>query len=66
MSHARFLRLPEVQERISLSKAQIYNLISIGEFPQQIKLGDRASAWLESEVDQWIDERIRVSREGEL
>lgn len=66
MSHARFLRLPEVLERISLSKAQIYNLISLGEFPPQIKLGDRASAWLESEVDQWIDERIRVSREGEL
>ena len=66
MSHARFLRLPEVLERISLSRAQIYNLISLGEFPPQIKLGDRASAWLESEIDLWIEERIRVSREGEL
>lgn len=62
----RLLRLPEVINLIGLSKAQIYNLISLGEFPQQIKLGDRASAWLESEVADWIDERIRVSREGDI
>ena len=66
MTNSRFLRLPEVLKRISLSKAQIYNLISLGEFPQQIKLGDRASAWVESEINQWIDDRIRFSREGEL
>lgn len=62
----RLLRLPEVINLIGLSKAQIYNLISLGEFPPQIKLGARAAAWIESEVDQWIEERIRFSREGEL
>jgi len=62
MTNTRFLRLPEVLERISLSKAQIYHLISINEFPGQVKLGDRASAWLESEINQWIEERIRLSR----
>ena len=66
MTSTRFLRLPEVIERISLSKAQIYHLISINEFPAQVKLGARASAWLESEVSEWIDYRIRFSREGEL
>jgi prophage regulatory protein len=66
MTHTRFLRLPEVLKRIALSKSQLYNLISIGEFPAQVKLGARASAWLESEITEWIDDRIRFSREGEL
>jgi prophage regulatory protein len=66
MSHARFLRLPEVLERIPLSKSQLYLLISINEFPSPVKLGARDAAWIESEVTDWIEERIRFSREGEL
>ena len=61
-SQIRFLRLPEVQERVSLSKEQIYHLIAIGAFPKQIKLGYRACAWLEDEIASWQEERIRDSR----
>lgn len=54
----RLLRLPDVINKTGFKKSWIYQLISEGKFPKQIKLGDRSVAWLESEVDEWIDERL--------
>lgn len=57
-----FLRLPAVQARTGLSRSGIYQLVRRGEFPLPIKLGRRASAWLESEVSAWIEARIEMAR----
>lgn len=59
----RFLRFPELQDRVGLCRSQIYNLIAQDRFPPPIKLGARASAWSEIEVSLWIDERIAESRQ---
>lgn len=37
-------------------------MVKDGQFPGQIKLGPRASGWLESEIDNWIDQKVAVSR----
>ncbi|HDG1730861.1 TPA: AlpA family phage regulatory protein, partial [Vibrio cholerae] len=29
-----------------------------GEFPQSVSLGERAIAWVESEVDVWMEKRL--------
>ncbi|EME3968326.1 AlpA family transcriptional regulator [Vibrio fluvialis] len=47
----RFLKLKEVMEKTALSRSAIYRKMSDGEFPQSVSLGDRAVAWVESEVD---------------
>ena len=52
------LRLPEVKKQTGLSRSAIYALIATGDFPKQVKLSSRASAWVESEITQWIDDRI--------
>lgn len=52
------LRLPEVKKQTGLSRSGIYQLIALGTFPKQIKLGVRSSGWVESEIQQWIDDRI--------
>jgi prophage regulatory protein len=52
------LRLPEVKRRVSLSRSEIYRRIAAGDFPQPVKLGERASAWPESEVSAWCQARI--------
>lgn len=52
------IRLPEVQRRTGYSKAWIYRLISQNRFPLAIKIGSRAIAFVESEVDEWISQRI--------
>jgi prophage regulatory protein len=60
----RLLRLPVVKERTGLCKTQIYELMKVGGFPQKIPLGSRAVCWLESEIEDWIDEKVSASRTG--
>lgn len=60
MSSKKILKLPQVIEATGLSKSTIYVLISRGEFPAQIKLSERASGWLESDVDEWIDSKQKA------
>ena len=54
----RFLRLPEVRTRVPYSRATIYRLFSLGLFPRQHSLGARACAWLESDIEKWIQSRV--------
>jgi len=58
----RILRLPEVQRRTGLSRSTIYVRLDQGRFPRPVSLGARAVGWIESEVDEWIRERIAESR----
>lgn len=57
------LRLPLVKARTGLSRSEIYRRIALGQFPAPVKLGERASAWPESEVSNWIALRI-AARDG--
>ena len=60
--HQRLLRLTDVRERVPYSRSTIYKLISQGEFPKPISIGERAVAWLESDIDAWIEARIQNGR----
>lgn len=55
----RFLRRPAVQDISGLSRSQIYRLMQAGQFPKAINIGERAVAWRESEINQWMQERIQ-------
>ena len=55
----KLIRLPEVINRTGYRRTSIYEKIDQGVFPQPVKLGARAIAWVESEVDSWINERIQ-------
>lgn len=54
----RLLRKPEVLARIGLGTTSLYAQIKAGRFPRSLSLGGRAVAWRESEVENWIAERI--------
>lgn len=58
------LRCKEVQSRTSLSRSYIYQLSRQGKFPQPVELipGGSSVAWIEEEINQWIEERINASR----
>lgn len=60
--HPKLIRLPEVIRRTGFGKTWIYTLIRAGKFPKQIKIGERAIAFIESEVDEWIYKAIADSR----
>lgn len=48
------LRLPEVLRRTGLSRASLYRLIAARQFPPQVKISARSSAWSERAVQTWI------------
>jgi prophage regulatory protein len=52
---ADFLRLPQVLARVGLKTTCLYELVGDGEFPKPVRLGNRAVAWLSTEVDSWIE-----------
>jgi prophage regulatory protein len=56
----RLIRMKDVQNLTGLSRSYIYNLSSQGVFPKSISLvpGGTSKAWIESEIQEWIDQRI--------
>lgn len=57
------IRRKDVETRTGLSRSTIYARIAAGTFPSPIDLGGgRAVAWLESDIDAWIRQRIFESR----
>lgn len=59
----RLLRLRQVEDKIGFGKSWIYQQIQLQQFPPSIRLNSRHVAWLESEVDAWIRQRIRLTRD---
>jgi len=56
------LRWPEVAKIVPISRSHAHALAAQGKFPKPIKLGPRASGWLESEINAWLAERVAQSR----
>ena len=60
MTSHQLLRLKQVEEKTGLKRSQIYLYMKDGTFPRSIKIGPASVAWLESEIDQWIN--IKLAR----
>lgn len=60
----RLIRLPEVLKRTGYGKAWIYRLINEGRFPQPVKIGIRSVAFVEGEVEDWIQSVIETTRKN--
>ena len=54
----KFIRLPVVIERTGYRRTSIYEKVADGTFPRPVQLGPRAVAWLSSEIDNWMQERV--------
>jgi len=52
------LRKKLVQERVGLSRSEIYRLMKLNRFPKNVPLGERIRAWDADEIEAWIAERI--------
>lgn len=59
----RYLRLKEVSARVGLGRSSIYRLMHLRRFPKQVKLSERSSAWIESEVEAFMLARA-AERDG--
>lgn len=57
----RFLRLPEVKQKVGIGRTTIYQRIKSGEFPAPISLGPRAVGWTSDSIENWIESRIKAA-----
>ncbi len=57
----KLMRISEVITRVSYSRSTIYAKVRAGTFPKPIKMGDNAVAWLESDIESWIRDRVESS-----
>lgn len=51
----QLIKISEVIHRTAKSRSSIYKAINEGKFPKSYPNGDRAVAWLASDIDAWID-----------
>jgi prophage regulatory protein len=56
----RLLPVNVVLDRVCLSKTQLYRLVNLGDFPRPVPIGRQRVGFLESEVNAWIDSRLRL------
>jgi prophage regulatory protein len=56
----RLLRYPDLMATrgITYTRQHLYRLEAAGKFPKRVKLGDRAIAWVESEIDEYLEKII--------
>lgn len=51
----RLIRAAEVYGRTALSRASIWRRVRDGSFPKPVTLGYNRIAWVESDIDAWIE-----------
>ena len=54
----RILNRKEVERTTALTRSTIYARMKDGTFPQSIPLGGRRVGWLESDIQEWIEQQI--------
>lgn len=54
----RLIKLKDVMSNTGLGRSTIYKYIAEGMFPKPVSLGARAVAWVESEVEDWILDKV--------
>jgi prophage regulatory protein len=61
----RLLYDEDLKERgIKLSKVQRWRLTKAGRFPKPIKVGERANAYIDTEIDAYIESQIAARDSG--
>ena len=59
IENQRYIRRKEVQAKPGLGASSIYAMMQQGTFPKAINISERRVAWIESDIDLWISERIK-------
>lgn len=56
------MKIDEVSAITTLSETQIYRKMKAGDFPESISIGANSKVWLESEIQQWMNNKIEQHR----
>ena len=64
VDYPRLIKLDTVIEITTLSVPTIYRLMKKGQFPRQIMVSERSARWSESEVLEYINEKLQLREES--
>ena len=54
----------EISKLIPYSQNHLRHLEAKGQFPKRSRIGANRVAWVESEIDSWIEDRVNARTEG--
>lgn len=61
---AEFWREPTVCQKTGLARSTMRAAAKAGTFPLPVKIGPNAAAWISVEVENWMRDRVRASRDS--
>lgn len=61
-----FLKLPQVSTITGNSRSKIYADIKAKTFPAPVRLGNRSVAWVDHEINLWVQAKIAGQTDEEL
>ncbi|WP_068951557.1 helix-turn-helix transcriptional regulator [Pararhizobium polonicum] len=65
MSDQRLLSREDLGNKgIRFSKTHLWRLMGCGRFPKTVPVGLKRRAWVESEIDEWIRDRVAERDRG--
>lgn len=64
MENETLIRIGEVQGICGIGKSEIYQQLSLGNFPKPVKLSARCVRWAKSEIDGWVKARLQERGTG--
>ena len=53
----RLVRMRELIKIVSMSRANIYLLMSKGKFPKNFKISEKTAVWRLSVIEEWISQK---------
>ena len=53
----RYIRINELSKIIGVCHSTIWRWIQLDKFPKGHKLGERTTAWLGSDIDEWMEKQ---------
>jgi prophage regulatory protein len=56
------LKLKDVVQLTGLSRTTIYNLLNENKFPKRIQITKQRIAFLSTDIDKWISEKVKAGR----
>lgn len=65
-SQINFIRMPRTKQKTGLSHGGVYLHMQQGTLPSSIRIGEKAVAWIESEIDAVIKARIERRTDDEV
>lgn len=69
MPHFEIIRCKDLMQRLGLSRATLWRRVKSGEFPKPLRLGGKtnnsAIGWLNSDVENWLEEQQKNSTGSE-